>query len=248
MTLTRSLLRVRLAVSFLTIFPARIEGADESDVAASMAWFPWVGSVLGFLFSVEDHFLANLFSPEIRSALVVLSIVLLTGAIHLDGLADTADALGARRDRDRALEILRDSRLGAFGTIAVFFALAFKILALASVTGEARFFTLVLAMTLARWALVAVSYKIDYLRPIGAGASMLTQGDIGNIAMATAFAALPLLAAHSHKAILAYALVVVVAFAMRSFYRRWLGGVTGDLIGACGEIVEVLVMLTMTVR
>ena len=244
----RWFLQFRLAISFLTILPVRIEGAEESDVAASMAWFPLVGSAMGILLALEDHFLTVLFSQTICSALLVLSIVLLSGAIHLDGLADTADAWGAGGDRDRALEILRDSRLGTFGTIAVFFALALKVLALACVTGKARLFTLVLAMTLARWALVAVSYKIDYLRTVGAGSSMLAREDSANIAKATAFALLPLLTTFSRKAFLACALAVMVTFAMRSFYRRWLGGITGDLIGACGEIVEVMVMLTMAAR
>ncbi|HLX38450.1 MAG TPA: adenosylcobinamide-GDP ribazoletransferase, partial [Candidatus Binataceae bacterium] len=171
--LRRWFLQFRLAISFLTILPVRIEGTDESDVAASMAWFPWVGWAMGFFFGIEDRLLASLFSRSSRSALVVLSMVLLTGAVHLDGLADTADALGAGRNRARALEILRDSRVGTFGTIAVFFALALKLISLGNLEGQARLSTLVLAMTLARWAMVAVSYKIDYLRPVGAGSSLL---------------------------------------------------------------------------
>lgn len=246
MTLARLLLRVRLAFSFLTILPIRIEGADESDVAASMAWFPFVGWAMGLMFAIEDGILALLFGPAIRSALVVLSMVILTGAVHLDGLADTADALGA--GRDRALEVLRDSRLGTFGTIAVFFALLLKVLALASLEGQARLATLVLALTVARWALVAVSYRVDYLRPVGAGSSMLGRGDARNLSIASVFAILPLIPAYSHKAILAYVFAIATTFALRWFYRRWLGGVTGDLIGACGEIVEVLVMLTMAAR
>jgi adenosylcobinamide-GDP ribazoletransferase len=246
--LSRWFLQVRLAVSFLTVLPIRIEGADESDVAASMGRFPLVGFLMGFGFAIEDRLLASLFGTAIRSALVVLSIVLLTGAIHLDGFADTADALGVGRNRARALEVLRDSRLGTFGTVAVFFALALKVLALASLQGNARFITLLLALTLARWALVAVSYKIDYLRSAGAGTSMLGRGDNQNLILASIFAILPLIPAHSSKALLACALTVIVTIAMRWFYLRWLGGVTGDLIGACGEIVEVLVMLTMAAR
>jgi adenosylcobinamide-GDP ribazoletransferase len=246
--LRRWFLQFRLAVSFLTILPVRIEGADESDVAASMAWFPCVGWAMGFFFGIEDRFLASLFSRSTRSALVVLSMVLLTGAVHLDGLADTADALGAGRNRARALEILRDSRVGTFGTIAVFFALALKLVSLANLEGQARLSTLVLAMTLARWAMVAVSYKIDYLRPVGAGSSLLGRGDKLNLVRASIFVIPALIMAHSSNAILACALAVIATFVTRSFYRRWLGGITGDLIGACGEIVEVLVMLAMAAR
>jgi adenosylcobinamide-GDP ribazoletransferase len=200
------------------------------------------------MFAVEYWFLAYLFGPTIRSAVIVLSMVLLTGAVHLDGLADTADALGAGADRTRALEILRDSRIGTFGATAVFFALVLKVLALASLDGMAGMMTLVLTATLARWTMVAVSYRIDYLRAEGAGSSMLGRFDNRNLTIASIIAILPLILIHWRQAVIAYAVAVIAAFAIRRFYRRWLGGVTGDLIGACGEIVEVLVMLVMAAR
>ncbi|HLI80366.1 MAG TPA: adenosylcobinamide-GDP ribazoletransferase [Candidatus Binataceae bacterium] len=242
------LLRLRLAVSFLTIVPVSIEDASESAVAASMAWFPLVGAMMGAAFALEDYALGFLFHHAIRSALIVLSMAVLSGAIHLDGLTDTADALSAGRDRTRALEILRDSRIGVFGAIALFFGLALKIFGLASLDGDPRLVTLILALMLARWALVAVSYKIDYLRTEGAGSSMLGRLDNRNLMIASIFTILPLIFIHWRRLVIAYALTVIVTFAMRSFYRRWLGGITGDLIGACGEIVEVLVMLTMAAR
>jgi adenosylcobinamide-GDP ribazoletransferase len=242
------LLRLRLAIGFLTIIPVRIESADESDVAASMAWFPLVGALMGVAFALEDYALGFLFRHALRSALIVLSMVALSGAVHLDGLADTADALGAGSDRTRALEILRDSSIGVFGAIALFFALGFKVLALAGLYGRPRLATLILAPMLARWALVAVSYKIDYLRTQGAGTSMLGRGSDRNLMIASVIAILALIPFHSRRITITYAVSVIVALAMRSFYRRWLGGITGDLIGACGEIVEVLVMLTMAAR
>ncbi len=213
-----------------------------------MPWFPLVGAMMGVAFALEDYALGFLFRHALRSAFIVLSMTALSGAVHLDGLADTADALGAGSDRSRALEILRDSRIGVFGAIALFFALALKVLALAGLYGRPRLATLILAPMLARWALVAVSYKIDYLRSEGAGSSMLGRLDYRNLSIASIFAILPLIFIHWRSLVIAYALTVIVTFAMRSFYRRWLGGITGDLIGACGEIVEVLVMLTMAAR
>ena len=106
----------------------------------------------------------GIFGDAIRSALLVLSMAVVTGAVHLDGLADTADALGAGRDRVRTLEILRDSRIGAFGALALFFVLVLKVISVATVFGTRRCAMLLLAPMLARWAMVAVSYRIDYLR------------------------------------------------------------------------------------
>lgn len=213
-----------------------------------MAWFPSVGGWIGTVIAFSDIYLRDILGRTLCSAIAVMALAVITGAIHLDGLADTADALGAGRDRTRALEILRDSRIGVFGAIALFFVLALKILALANLEGYERLFTLAFAPMLARWAMVGVSYKINYLRSEGAGSLMLGRLDNRNLTIASALTILPLIPVHWRRLIIAYVLTVIVTFAIRSFYRRWLGGVTGDLIGACGEIVEVLVMLTMAAR
>jgi adenosylcobinamide-GDP ribazoletransferase len=239
------LLQLRLAVSFLTILPVAIESANESDVAASMAWFPLVGVLMGSVFALEDYALSFLLGHALRSTILVLSMVALSGAVHLDGLADTADALGAGRDRVRALEILRDSRIGTFGAIALFFALGLKVLSLAGLSGRPRLAALILAPMLGRWALVAVSCKIDYLRTEGAGSSMLGRGSDRNLAIASIIAILAMIPLFSRKVIIAYAIAIIATVAMRSFYLRWLRGITGDLIGACGEIVEVLAMIVI---
>jgi adenosylcobinamide-GDP ribazoletransferase len=243
--LTGIVAQIRLALSFLTIIPVGTQSAEESDVAFSMAWFPLVGLAMGTAFALEDYALSFLLGHALRSAIVVLSMALLSGAVHLDGLADTADALGAGSDRGRALEILRDSRIGVFGAIALFFALGLKVISLAGLSGRPRLGALVFAPMLARWALVAVSYKIDYLRAAGAGSSMLGRGSDRNLMIASVIAIVALIPFLSRKMIIAYALAILATGTMRSFYTRWLGGITGDLIGACGEIVEVLAMLTL---
>jgi len=237
------LLQLRLAISFLTILPVRIDSASEADVAASMKWFPLVGLLIGIAFAIEDRVLAAIVPHAIRSAMVILSMTLLTGAVHLDGLADAADALGAGSDRLRALEILRDSRIGTFGAIALFFALGLKVLSLAGTHGKPRLMMLILAPMLGRWAMVAVSRNIDYLRASGAGSAML--GRARNIAIPSLIVILATVPFFQRKVIEACVVAVVTTASMRWFYRSWLGGITGDLIGACGEIVEVLAMIVL---
>jgi adenosylcobinamide-GDP ribazoletransferase len=232
-----------LAISFLTLLPMSIDSAEDSDVAASMAWFPLIGLLMGIAFAIEDRVLAFPLPHAIRSAIIVLSMTMLTGAVHLDGLADTADALGAGFDRTRALEILRDSRIGAFGAVALFFALALKLVAIETVFGRPRLAMLVLAPMLSRWAMVAVSYKLDYLRSAGAGSAMLGRGHGRNLVIASIISIPAIFVFFMRKVIEAYVAAMIAAFVLRWLYRRWLGGITGDLIGACGEIVEVLAML-----
>ena len=112
--------------------------------------------------------------------LIILSLTVVTGAVHLDGLADTADALGAGRDRERALDILRDSRVGTFGASAIFFDLTLKILALSTLAGHRRYAALIFAPMLARWAMVLVASGLPYLRASGAGSTLLSSKSLGS--------------------------------------------------------------------
>jgi len=244
--------QIRLAISFLTIIPV-INGArasDEKAVAASFGWFPLVGFGIGAALCVEDLALGYVFSPAIRSALIVMTLAIVTGALHLDALADTADALGAGRDRARALEILRDPRIGSFGAIALFFALALKVLALVRLAGAMRFAAIYLAPGLARYAMVMVAHGLEYMRTEGAGAALLASSDDdherrgSNELIACATVVIAVLPAISIKALCACVVTVVATLLLRAFYHRWIGGVTGDLIGAAGEIVETAVLIT----
>jgi adenosylcobinamide-GDP ribazoletransferase len=239
-----------LAISFLTILPVIDQRpASDETVAASFAWFPIVGFLLGAALVGEDWLLAHVFGQVIRSVLIVISLTVVTGAVHLDGLADTADALGAGRDCDHALEILRDSRVGTFGASAIFFDLTLKILALLTLAGRRRYTALLLAPMLARWALLLVASGLPYLRSSGAGSTLLANQNksLGSrAALVTVFTIVVMLTLGEWRtSAIATAVAIAIVFAMRLFYRRWLGGVTGDLIGACGELVEIAVLITM---
>jgi adenosylcobinamide-GDP ribazoletransferase len=237
---------LRLAASFLTIIPVGPKAvASVETVAASFGYFPLIGVAIGGALAIEDFALGSIFSTAVRSVLIVMSWVLVTGALHLDGVADTADALGAGRNRERALEILRDSHIGVFGAIALFFVLALKCVCLASLNGRSRWMSLLWAPVLGRWAMVAVNQGLSYLREVGAGSALLSGSDNRNLAMASGFSLLALLAPFSSRAVSAAFVAVICALAAKLFYRRWLGGVTGDLLGAVCEIVEIGVLLGM---
>lgn len=235
--------QLRLAASFLTIVPVGPRLADNATVAASFRWFPLIGFAIGAALAVEDSLLRMLFPAMLRSAVVILSLVILTGAVHLDALADTADALGAGGNRQRALEILRDSRIGTFGAAAVFLSLALKIFALGTLQGPDRMVALFVAPGLSRWSMVAVAAGLEYLRSEGGAGATLLQRDSSSLFVASAVAATLLLTTLSLQATVAAGVAIVLVFGARWFYQRWLGGVTGDLIGACGEVVEIAVLL-----
>lgn len=236
---------LRIAASFLTIVPVLPHRrVDDDSVAAAFGWFPLVGFAIAIALSLEDFVLARFFDLTVRSILIVLSLTIVTGALHLDGLADTADALGAGRDRARALVILRDSRIGGFGAAAIFFALALKVVALATLYGARRYTAIFAALGLARWAMVAVADRIPYLRAEGAGSALLGgESERRNLVIASLTVAAAMLPLVSWTVLASIIAAIAIVLAMRAFYRRWLGGVTGDLIGACGEIVEIAVLI-----
>jgi adenosylcobinamide-GDP ribazoletransferase len=240
---------LRLAASFLTVVPVgpRGQAADE-ELAASFGMFPLVGFILGAALALEDLLLTPLFGAGIRSALVILTSVAITGALHLDALADTADALGAGVDRTHALEILRDSSIGVFGSIAIFSWLGLQWIALAGLQGPLRTAAIYLAPGVGRWAMVAVAAGLDYLRPAGAGAFLKPESAWSNLRIASAIAVVAVLPVFSFHARAAAAAAIAVVLALRWFYRRWLGGMTGDLLGAAGALAELAAMLAMAAR
>lgn len=240
----RWFLQVRLAAAFLTILPVGPAAtAETDDLAASFGWFPLVGFAIGLVLCAGDRIFADVFGPTLGAILTVTLLTLLTGALHLDAVADTADALGARGDRDRALEIMRDSRTGSFGAIALILVIGLKVAAIGGAGGAQRAAMLYLAPGLGRWAMVAVASGLEYRRPDGAGAAMLSGARRRNLCLATIVAIIaiaPLTPIHAARAAI---IAAVAALALRAFYRRWLGGVTGDLIGAAGELAETAVLL-----
>lgn len=240
------LTEIRLAAGFLTILPVLPHAAVAPEtLAASLGWFSLIGFALGAVLAAENLLLTPLFGDALAAVVLVLTLVVLTGAVHLDALADTADALSAGSNRRRALEIMRDSRIGSFGTAAIFFFLALEIVALATMGEERRAAALWLAPGLARWAMVACSWRVDYLRAEGAGTLLVGPGGDRNLMLAGAIAAIAGLPILSWRLLVAYAIAAALATAVRAAYRRWLGGVTGDLLGAAGELVELAVLLVM---
>jgi adenosylcobinamide-GDP ribazoletransferase len=238
------LVELQLAFSFLTILPVIDQRrAAEATVSASFTWFPLVGLILGASLCGVDWMLAFALGQVMRSVIVVLFLTIITGAVHLDGLADTSDALGAGSDGNRALEIMRDSRLGTFGAVAVFFDLTLKILALSTLSGSRRYEALIVAPMLARLAMVAIPYAMNYLRQAGAGSVLLGRPE--SLARTIVVGMLAMLLGVLIGGFRIVLITFAVVLATRWFYRRWLGGVTGDLIGAGGELVEIAVLIAM---
>ncbi len=246
MSAAGTITRIRLAASFLTILPVGPRGpAGDASVADSYAYFPLVGFALGGALALIDRVLAPMLGGPVAAIMTLAILTLVTGALHLDALADTADALGAGGDRARALEIMRDSRAGTFGIVAIVFALALKLVTLTTASSPHRALLLYAAPAIARWAMVGLSCNMEYLRVAGAGSVILAGDASRNLRVASIITLLGLFFIASMRICFAAATAVAIVLGARWFYRRWLGGVTGDAIGAAGELVEVAMFVVL---
>ncbi len=237
--------RVLVAWAFLTVVPLGRRGraADEEALARSLAAFPLVGLALGAALAACSLVADLLFPPALVAALAVLLLAGLSGGLHLDGVADTADACGAR-SREDALRIMKGSTIGTYGSLALFSVLGLKIAALAALPPRALAPALLVMPVLGRWAHVHATVGRPYAREQGT-AKAFVEG--ATRAAWWAATATTLVIAGAAMGVAGLAAAAAVWAAVTVYIRRvtaWLGGVTGDTIGAAGEGAEVLAILT----
>jgi adenosylcobinamide-GDP ribazoletransferase len=234
-----------LALTFLTKLPWPWRGpADGAALARSMFWFPWVGALLGLLFWGAWAGLEKVLPAPAAAALLLSLTVWVTGGLHLDGLADTADGLGGGSDPETALRIMKDSRVGAFGVISLILALLLKFslfLSLSEIPEAAR--GLILYPVLSRWGMVLLAYLSPYARPEGGLGQAMTLGlsprvlaGAGLSAGALSFLILGL------PGLALFIATGALVWLGSLYFRHRLGGITGDVLGAANEVVEVLVL------
>jgi adenosylcobinamide-GDP ribazoletransferase len=233
------------AVSFLTRVPVgRAATIDASDVARSTVLFPLVGAGIGAASAGVAVLLYPSLPAFLAAAIAVATAVLLTGAMHVDALGDTFDAAGART-RERALEIMRDPRLGTFGTAAIVFDCLIKVAAVAVLLDRGGApAALVAAGALSRAASAPLAAVLPYARAEGGPGSVLTGrvGAVGATGTVLVGIALAVAVAGASGAIAAGAVAIVVVVT-GLVYARWLGGATGDTLGATTEVGETVALV-----
>ncbi len=224
------------AISFLTRIPlGRWTELDAADVARGGAFFPVVGAAIGTVVGAIAQSTDSSLTAPVAALLGIAAGTVLTGVLHLDALADTADALTAPR-RERALEIMRDHAVGAYGAVALVLDLGVKAAALAAlVTHHDALRAAVCAAAAGRAVPVVLSVALPYARP-SAGLGRVLSGT-GWPRAAVAVATAVILCVLLHAALL-LPVVAGIAIACGLAAHRWLGGVTGDVLGAAAELSE----------
>ena len=232
------------ALEFLTILRLRRgPTALLREVARGLVWFPAVGLLLGALLLAFDRAASRALPLPSVDVLLVVGLAVLTGALHLDGLADAADGLFGGREPGQRLEIMRDVHAGTYAIVAVVCVLALKWAGLAALPSRVRFEALLLTPCIARAAMLVTIAMFPYARPAGLGvefkaAALPWRAPAG---MATAVVASIVLLGAGGVYLAAFACVVALAFG--AFATRMADGMTGDLYGASIEITEAAVLL-----
>lgn len=235
------------AMGFLTTLPVPTYALPADALRRAGVWFPAIGLLIGAILAAAAWMLAFVLPPMVVAVLVVALWAALTGALHLDGLADCGDGLLPPVSRERRLEIMRDPRVGAFGVTVLVLVLLLKAAALASlaVTWPA----LLLAPLWARWLLL-VAARWPSARPGGMGASLGPVLDARRLALA----ALPPIVLTGgvgvwHWPVIAAAgAALLAALGVLGLAQRRLGGVTGDVFGAVVEVSEAVFVCVACVR
>lgn len=237
---------LRMAASFVTILPvASSKPAGDGAVARATWALPVAGLLVG-LAGALVYKIASRFglTPNLAALLALATTALITGALHEDGLADTADGLGGGRTRERKLEIMRDSRIGTYGVCALILSFGLRWSALAAIASPwAVALALCAAHAAARAGVPAFMSLVPPARPDGLSASAgVPPGRSVAIAFAVGTLALAL-ALGPGKALVGLILLSLAGLLLARLAIRQIGGQTGDILGAFEQIGEILILL-----
>ncbi len=229
------------AVRFLTILPVPERWCgDAESFRKSADWYPLVGLLIGLLAGVFDLLLCWLLPVSIASAIVLTGMIVVTGALHMDGMADSADAFFSSRSRERMLEIMKDSCAGPMGVAALILLLLTKWTLLVALPEAYRFAVIVLMPVCGRCAIAFLITWLPYARPEG-GTAAFTKDSGGSLRVLIAWLTLvllPVLMLGWHPGLWTIVVSVSLLLGVKGYFMRKIGGYTGDTLGAASELLE----------
>jgi len=241
-----------LAVGFFTCFPVpSFADFQEHELNHSAKYFPLVGTLVGMAGAAMLVLASLIFPASIAVLLSMAATIYVTGAFHEDGLADSADGLGGGWDKERILTIMQDSRLGTYGALALFMMLFAKFQLLSALPAEGLAYVLIAAHALSRLCAVYIMATLSYVKAAGKAKPLASKVQARDLAVATLFGLLPLVPLYWNVlgnsadvrdfVMLTLSWLLSVGFAgywWRHKIRRWLGGYTGDCLGAMQQLTE----------
>jgi adenosylcobinamide-GDP ribazoletransferase len=239
-------LELLAAIQFLTILPIR-RNFTAGQIGRSTVCFPLVGITIGLLLLGLYYVLSLVLPAGPVNILLLAALVLISGGLHLDGLADTMDGMAGSRTPERRLEIMHDSRIGGIGAVGLVLFLIIEYVSLNNIPDRWMPFTLLLAPTVSRWAMVNSIFIFPYARDSGLGKAF-KQGvrwwDLLLATLTTLFLAVVLFQI-AGLIIMAGVWIIITLAAL--YFKRQLHGLTGDTYGAINEIAFIAVLLVINI-
>ncbi|MBW2183890.1 MAG: adenosylcobinamide-GDP ribazoletransferase [Deltaproteobacteria bacterium] len=242
--------RFIISLQFLTIIPfSKNTNVNEEDLGKSMLYFPLAGLFIGVCLVGVNLGLSLLLPQSVVDGLIIAFLVVITGSMHLDALADTIDGIGSGKERKEKLRIMKDPTVGAMGVVAIILVLMLKYLALTAIPGTLKNQALLVMPVMGRWAQVIVSYFSSYAGlKRGLGGPFISHVSLFILVAASIMAVLIASFLFLVKGVVIALSVLVFSLMYSLFFKRLLGGVTGDVLGAGNEIIEAAVLIMILIN
>ncbi len=229
---------------FLTRLPVPAGEYSATALAKSVVYFPLVGVVVGLVGSATFMLALLMWTQPVAIAFTLVVMIVCTGAFHEDGLADSADGIGGGWSIDDKLAIMKDSRIGTYGSLALILALLLKFAALASLSIDAVPLALLTAHALSRWSILPLVRCTDYVSgDRGSGKAFENAMTNARLGLATVFVVMLTISLAGSMALMLLLVTVAVMLTGRWYCQRKLGGITGDTLGATNQLIEISVYL-----
>lgn len=245
-----------LALQFLTRIPINVQGEiNEKRLARSMAYFPLVGLIIGLSTAILYFIVTTITNDRVADMIAVAFMILFTGNMHLDGLMDTADGIYSCRPREGILEIMKDSRVGAHGVAAGVLDILAKYVLLSQIpSGMIKYIALLIVPAISRWSQVYGAAKYPYARTSGGKSNFVDfvgKREVFFSSLTVVIFTYLLLGYLNgiqegviQASILLITSIVGIIF-IGSYFTKKIDGITGDIIGAATECVEILALFTL---
>ena len=235
------------ALQFLTIIPIKTKLAiDDNNLPNSIIWFPVVGLILGLVLAGVNTVLSLLALEKFFiDVILIILLIILTGGLHLDGLADTFDAFSSRKDRFEILRIMRDSHIGTMGVLGLITIILLKVSLLFSLDIKVMNGALILMCLLSRYALVFSMFLFPYAREEGKAKIFIDGMNLKSFSFSALMTFLGAFIVFGVKGIVVFIILMVFVYLAGRFITGKIGGITGDTLGAVNEFSEVFVLLNI---
>lgn len=237
-----------LALQFLTAIPIKFKSITENKLANSLIYFPLVGLILGLILSgINSLFLFLGFQDLSINVILIISLVVLTAGMHLDGLADTFDAFLSNKNKEEMLKIMRDPHIGVMGVVSIVCVILLKIALLSNISPYLKVPSLLLMCVLSRWVFVLVIYLFPYARQEGK-AKVFMQGINFKIFIITLAITLCLAVLIGHiPGVIAFLIAAGSSYLLAKYISKKISGITGDALGAINELTEIIILFSICI-